>query len=303
MIHRRERRTALWFLVSSLVLSACSGSPTVPARESASTEELKITSAGVELAARLCLPAGQPPFPAAVAVHGSGMVWGKDLRGYCDALNPRGIAVLLYDKRGVGDSGGNYRTVSVENSIAQLNELADDAAAGFDYLRTRPEINPKRVGMIGQSQAGWIIPLAASKRPDVAFMVLISGPSVSVGEEMYYSALTRDAEWNARSLRDSEYERRRKKEFTGPYGYDPEPVIRSVRAPSLWILGGQDESIPAYRCARVLSFARDGGRVPVSIKIHRDGNHSLTDVKTGQQIPYWDDIYRWLAERRIKPGR
>ncbi len=285
------------------LLGACSGSGKEPAREAATTEELKISSGGVELAATLCLPAGQPPFPAAVAVHGSGMVWGKDLRGYCEALNPRGIAVLLYDKRGVGNSSGSYRTVSVENSIVQLNELADDAAAGFDYLRSRADIHPKRVGMIGQSQAGWIIPLAASKRADVAFMVLISGPSVSVGEEMYYSALTRDAEWNARSLRDSEYERRRKKEFSGPYGYDPQGVLETMRAPSLWVLGGKDESIPGYRCARVLSFARRGGEIPITIKIHADGDHSLADVKTGQQIPYWDDIYKWLAERRIKPGR
>jgi hypothetical protein len=291
------------FLGAILLCAACSSTPTQPARAEATTEEVKIASGGVELAATLCLPAGQPPFPAAVAVHGSWMVWGKDLRGYCDALNPRGIAVLLYDKRGVGNSGGSYRSVSVENSVAQLEELADDAAAGFDYLRTRSEINPKRVGMIGQSQAGWIIPLAASKRPEVAFMVLISGPSVSVGEEMYYSALTRDAEFNARSLRDSEYEKKRQREFRGPYGYDPDAVLKSMRAPSLWILGGADESIPGFRCARVLSYARRGGEIPITIKIHRDGDHSLTDVKNGGQIPYWDDIYKWLAERRIKPGR
>lgn len=284
-------------------LSACSSSLKTPARELATNEELRITSAGVELAATLCLPAGEPPFPAAVAVHGSGMVWGKDLQGYCDALTPRGIAVLLYDKRGVGNSGGSYRSVSVENSVAQLDELAGDAAAAFDYLRTRPDINAKRVGLIGQSQAGWIIPLAASKRSDVAFMVLISGPSVSVGEEMYYSALTRDAQWNARSLRDSDYEKKRQKEFKGPYGYNPQAVLETMRAPSLWILGGKDESIPAYRCARVLSFARRGGEIPITIKVHRDGNHGLNDVNTGQQIPYWDDIYKWLAERRIKPGR
>lgn len=296
---RRGSRGGLLLLVVAFVISACSGTATETVRAEPSVEQLRFPGTGIELAATLCLPGGQPPFPAAVVVHGSGMTWGKDLRGYCDALNPRGLAVLLYDKRGVGNSGGAYRSVSVATSAAQLGELSDDAVAALDYLRTRRDIDPQRVGLIGQSQAGWIIPLAASKRPDVAFLVLISGPSVSVGEEMYYSNLTRDTEADSKSLRDEEYEQKRKREFTGPYGYDPQPGLENLRVPSLWLLGEKDQSIPALRCARVLSEARRKNSLPIAIKLYDNGDHGLRDVRSGEQIPYWSDIYKWLSDRRM----
>jgi len=290
--------STLIFLLTS-GLSACSGASTQPARAEPSEEALRIPSGGVELAATLCLPAGQPPFPAFVALHGSGLTWGKDLQFYCNALTPRGVAVLLYDKRGVGNSGGEYRSVSVENSVTQLDELANDAVAAVDFLRQRADIDPKRIGLIGQSQAGWIIPLAASKRPDLRFVVIISGPSVSTGEEMYYSALTGDRTPDAKAMRDTEYEKKRKADFRGPYGYDPEPVLSELRVPSLWIFGGKDESIPAYRCLRILSDARAKNDLPMSLKVYADGNHGLHHFSSGQQMPYWDFIYEWLAERRL----
>ncbi len=248
------------------------------------------------MAATLCLPAGKPPFPAAVAVHGSGKQRAEDLLRYCAALNPRGIAVLAYDKRGVGGSGGTYRWVSVENSVVQLGELSDDAVAAVDYLRTRSDIVPQRVGLIGPSQAGWIIPLAVSKRPDVAFLVLIAGPSVSVGEEMYYSRLTNDSDADSKGLPDEEYEKQRAAEFRGPQGYDPQRVIEGLRMPSLWLFGEKDQSIPALRCSRILSQARSKGSLPMTVRVYPGGNHALFDVENGRPIPYWNDIYEWLEQ-------
>lgn len=308
MMDRRPSRSRHWVLLAAFlgaIFSACSGASTQPARAEASEETLRIPSGGIELAATLCLPAGQPPFPAAVAVHGSGLTWGKDMQFYCNALTPRGVAVLLYDKRGVGNSGGEYRSVGVQNSVTQLGELSDDAVAAVDFLRKRADIDPKRVGLIGHSQAGWIIPLAASKRPDLAFLVLISGPSVSTGEEMYYSALTGDRTPNAKSMRDVEYEKKRKAEFRGPFGYDPEPVLKEVRVPSLWILGGKDESIPAYRCLRILSDVRAKNDLPITLKVYADGNHGLRHASSGEPMPYWEFIYQWLGERGVwtRPSR
>ena len=94
----------------------------------------------------------------------------------------RGIAALAYDKRGVGESTGDFRAVP-------FMELCDDGLAAIEYLKTRKEIDAKRIGVWGLSQGGWLGPLAASRSADVAFVIAVSGPGVSPGEQMivYYA--------------------------------------------------------------------------------------------------------------------
>jgi pimeloyl-ACP methyl ester carboxylesterase len=110
--------------------------------------------------------------PALVFVHGSGaqsreMYWGL---GYLYAA--RGFAVLAYDKRGVGKSTGNWREASFQ-------DLADDAVAGAKFLQARTDIAANQIGFWGQSQGGWIAPLAASRFPEAAFAVALSGGGLS----------------------------------------------------------------------------------------------------------------------------
>ena len=95
----------------------------------------------------------------------------------------QGVAALAYDKRGVGDSGGNYRSVP-------FMDLCDDGLAAVLYLRSRKEIDPKHIGVWGLSQGGWLGPLAASRSADVSFVIAVSGPGVSPGEQMlfYYAS-------------------------------------------------------------------------------------------------------------------
>ena len=126
----------------------------------------------------LDLPSGSGPFPAIVFGHGSGRATRDEARGLASRLVAAGFAVLRYDKRGVGESTGVYEGVGVGNATRVLGLLADDMAAGVAFLRTRPEIDPRRIGLMGVSQAGWIIPLAAQRAPNVAFMVLVVGPTV-----------------------------------------------------------------------------------------------------------------------------
>src|SRR4029450_100535 len=94
-----------------------------------------------------------------------------------------------FDKRGVGESTGTYVFVGTSDSPEVFPQLASDIAAGARFLRTRPEIATKRVGLAGWSQAGWIIPHAARELGDAAFLVLYSGPVCTVGQEMFYSDL------------------------------------------------------------------------------------------------------------------
>jgi pimeloyl-ACP methyl ester carboxylesterase len=94
----------------------------------------------------------------------------------------QGVAALAYDKRGVGESGGNFRTVP-------FMDLCDDGLAAIEYLKSRKEIDPKRIGVWGLRQGGWLGPLAASRSADVSFVIAVSGPGVSPGEQMivYYA--------------------------------------------------------------------------------------------------------------------
>ncbi len=101
----------------------------------------------------------------------------------------RGFAVLRYDKRGAGDSKGVYPGIGVSNSDTMLALLADDMVAAARELADHPRVVRDRIGFSGGSQAGWIIPLALVKAPEVQFGVVLVGPVVSVGLENSYSDL------------------------------------------------------------------------------------------------------------------
>jgi uncharacterized protein len=133
---------------------------------------------GVKLAGTLTLPPGPGPFPAVVLVSGSGPnTRNEPILGHqiflvlADHLTRNGIAVLRYDKRGTGDSSGDY-------GKATTVDFANDADAATAYLRSRPEIDPKRVGLIGHSEGGLIVPIVATKDPATAFIVMMAGPGV-----------------------------------------------------------------------------------------------------------------------------
>ncbi len=101
-----------------------------------------------------------------------------------------------------------------------------------------PEIDPQRIGLIGNSQGGWIGPLAATETDDIAFMLMWSGPTVSVGLEIFYISL---ADGTSLPL-DSVYARL--SGFTGLKGHTPMPLLSELDIPSLWLFGGMDRSIP-----------------------------------------------------------
>src|SRR5262249_27048816 len=80
-----------------------------------------------------------------------------------------GWAVLRTDDRGIGESTGNF-------AAATALDFAADARAGMDYLRSRPEIDGARIGLLGHSEGGIIAPIVAANDPSVAFIVLLAGP-------------------------------------------------------------------------------------------------------------------------------
>jgi len=148
-------------------------------------EEVAFDSApGVRLAGTLTLPPGAGPFPAAVLITGSGaqdrdesLLGHKPFLVLADDLTRRGIAVLRYDDRGFAKSTGDF-------AKATTADFAVDAAAAAAFLRARPEIDPKRVGLIGHSEGGVVAPMVAATEPKIAFVVLMAGVGAPTGAAM-----------------------------------------------------------------------------------------------------------------------
>jgi uncharacterized protein len=138
-------------------------------------EEVRFSNRDVQLVGTLITPATQGPYPAVILVHASGAEDREYLLPYARFLIRHGMAVLGYDKRGVGASTGDWNTAS-------FDDLAGDVVAAFEYLKTRPDIQHGQIGMLGWSQAGWVMPLAATRAKDLAFLISISGAGVSGAE-------------------------------------------------------------------------------------------------------------------------
>ena len=113
--------------------------------------------------------------------HGAGAVTTSEGAAHVPFLNGAGFAVLRYDKRGAGQSGGTYRGLSGANSVTQVDELAGDMAAAVSFLKGQTGIDARRIGVAGVSQAGWIMVAAAKKTPDITFNVAINGSTIPVG--------------------------------------------------------------------------------------------------------------------------
>ena len=130
------------------------------------------------LAGTLSLPYGDGPFPAVVLVSGSGsqnrdeeISGHKPFKVIADHLTRGGIAVLRYDDRGVGESGGSP-------AGATTADLAGDARSAVEYLFSREETDNNSIGIIGHSEGGLIAMKLAAENKDIGFIVSLAGPGL-----------------------------------------------------------------------------------------------------------------------------
>jgi pimeloyl-ACP methyl ester carboxylesterase len=140
----------------------------------------------VKLAGTLTLPTSGGTFPAVILISGSGAQDRDESIGghrpflvLADHLTRNGIAVLRVDDRGIGGS-------DLGNPSATSENFAEDVLAGIQFLKTRKEINPKHIGLIGHSEGGIIAPMVAARSNDVAFIVLLAGLG-QLGEDVIYT--------------------------------------------------------------------------------------------------------------------
>jgi hypothetical protein len=238
--------------------------------------EVRFPSGGISLAGTLTVPPGGGRHPAVAFVHGSGPQTRAYLPDLSAMLLHHGVAVLAYDKRGIGQSTGSYPGESP--SPLTIEELASDAEAAVRFLAAQPEIDPARVGLAGHSQAGWIMPRAATREPKVRFLVFFAGPAVSADESDLYQDLTGQGE---RPQGQSDEAIDAQVLQAGPGGVDPMPWIRSLRIPALWVYGGRDMHIPTRLSVRRLEpLVSEPGR-DFSILVYPNANHALVETQTG----------------------
>lgn len=139
-------------------------------------------AADVTLAGTLTIPRTDGPHPAIVLFSGSGaqdrdesvrpVAAIKPFALLADALTRAGVAVLRYDDRGTAASTGDY-------AEARLADLTADAQAAFDYLRSRPEIDPARTGVLGHSEGGVYVASLIEAGSPIAFAVGMAAPATN----------------------------------------------------------------------------------------------------------------------------
>ncbi|RKR08783.1 hypothetical protein C8C83_0372 [Flavobacterium sp. 90] len=224
------------------------------------TKEIKFVSEGVLLSGTIFTPNNIQG--AVVIVHGSGQE--KRMIQFATLLANNGIAVLTYDKRGVGESGGLYAGPEVGTNnvdFTNLNLLSLDASAAVNTL-SKSLSNKTPIGLIGGSQAGWIIPLAAEKNKKVKFMTIFSGALITVKEQLRFQFYTNGDKkfWETHSEEDA-----RKHIFNDPDKYEftdtnPNDILSKLSIPGFWIFGGKDIQVPVNLSIENLDILKSKGK-------------------------------------------
>lgn len=292
------------------------GGKTVSARKVAlhRIEPVTLVNGAVTLKGTLAIPDKPGPHPAVVFAHGAGDAL-RDVGMWNAFFLRQGMAVLSLDKRGAGESGGDWRQ-------AGMDDLAGDWLAGVAMLRARADIDPKRIGVHGSSQGGWTAPIMAVRSPDVAWIIVRAGSATNVLDTMVH-----EIGWSVREAGLPEADavaaetaaRGLFARSTGPWEefeafatplkatawapfvwplhqtktgwgrawnarnapYDPAATLAQVKVPVLWFLGSMDHNVPSQETARRLEQARAASGNPDFSAVTLATGHSFLATATG----------------------
>ena len=255
-------------------------------------QDIIINSEGVNLAGTIYKP--KNAYASVVVVHGSGQE--TRMTEFAELLANNGISVLTYDKRGVGKSGGVYAGPEVgTNNVDSLNInlLAKDARAALNKIKNYSNGTP--IGLLGFSQAGWIIPIAANNNPLVNFMVLFSCPTITSLEQLRFQFYT-NGNTNFWVNHTEEDARNHIKNDSDRYQFistDPKVALRNISAPSLWLFGEKDIQIPVKLCIEQINTLKSEGK-PFEYTLFSNLGHNtpFTDDKSPVEI-----AVNWIKEK------
>lgn len=301
-----------------------------PAGASYTAEHVRVTIRPAEgdtfsLAATLSLPLRGPrPFPAVVMMSGSGQqdrdenLWPlmtdyRPFRQYAERLAREGIAVLRYDDRTAGESGGNVGGTTAD--------YTDDVRQLVAWLRARPEIDASRVGLVGHSEGGVMGPLLASQDPRLKAVVVMAGPSKN-GRLVVRDQFVRPIE-TAVGLSPADRARMlaqvdsqvgawlNMNPWSRWFGtHEPLETARRLRMPVLIQHGELDRQVTVGQADSLATAIRAGGNRDVTVKIYPrmnhlflvtdgDGSPSEYGALRNQLVPdeVMDDMAEWLARK------
>jgi uncharacterized protein len=289
--------------------------------------------ANISLAGTITLPPGPGPFPAAILINGTGPLnRDESVAGHrpflvlADHVTRKGIAVLRFDKRGIGKSTGDYANATTE-------DFANDAEAALAYLKTRKDIDPKKIGLIGHSEGGLIAPLIATRSKEVAWIVLLAGPGLkgedtlliqsgillrmsgaSDGEvertlsfdKQSYALVRQESDPAKLETQLKDLVERNNMSVSAPpaalqtqiqmlvspwfryfLDYDPVPTLQKTTCPVLALSGEKDLQVPPREnLAKIQKALQDGGNTDFHTAELRDLNHLFQHCPTGLPTEY-----------------
>jgi pimeloyl-ACP methyl ester carboxylesterase len=284
------------------------------------SEDLIIPAGDLQLAGTLYVPLSGQPAPAVVFVHGAGpAVRGDRYHELARHFARKGVASLIYDKRGCGASTGDW-------TRAGLYDLAEDALACVRLLRSRPEIKPTQVGLWGLSQGASIIPIAAGQSPEVAFVIAVGGCLDFEGQMRYFRAnlfrrhghppAALDIANKTFLIQVDLSNRIRSGSLPAPralqdscrfeFDLDQAAVWRQVRQPILAIYGEKDRHVPlAENIAGLSAAVEQSGNRDFTLIIYPNASHSIGKTLTGELGEQWtgyvpeylDDMTDWVLQQ------
>jgi uncharacterized protein len=261
-------------------------------------EAVRVQSGDVTLAGTLLTPATGQAAPAVIIVPGSGPTprsgpWNM-YRSIGEYLVQRDIAVLLYDKRGVGESTGNWK-------VETFDERAQDVAALVGFFKSRAEISPAQIGLVGHSQGAYIAPLVvAGHSPDIAFVVLLAGSGQTVWNQVLTNARaealasgTAEAEADLQ-VDELEGQLGLARRFGAPcrvlrvnylcfvLDYDPRAALENLTVPALALYAELDTQVPPDVNIPMLEEAlKTAGNADYAIYTFESANHWFAEADNG----------------------
>ncbi len=240
----------------------------------ATRTQVRFPSGGVRLAGTLARPAGGGRRPAIVFVHGGGPSTRDEFSLLSSFLVAHGFVTFAYDKRGIGGSGGTYPGDLVTPET--IHVLARDARAAISFLRRQAGVDARRVALVGDSQAGWIIPIVADAG-GIAMAVMVVGPTLDSGRVDTFASRTSGGETAPAEPRRTLLGEVRRQHASG---FDPRPYLERMDVPAFWALGARDWTVPTELCLAELRRLRASGH-PFGWKVFPHAGHDLLDTGTG----------------------
>jgi uncharacterized protein len=301
------------------------------------TRDVSFSNGATTLSGTVVFPQAAGRRPAILFLQGSGPEGRWANRWLAERFARAGFVALIFDKRGVGGSGGDWRSASFET-------LAADGAAGVRFLRSLSEVDPRRVGVYGHSQGGSVAPLVDADAGGLAFIIASAAPGLSPADVETYSveneigvpslppAERADAKTYVKTIVDVAYRGRPRADldavaakfkgrswfFAPPppessywslsraiAAFDPAAAWSRVKAPVFLVYGLHDERVPPERSLNAIRSAlRSSGNDRVSVKLYADADHTFTIVEpphaTGwskREPDYADVLTSWASSR------